>query len=86
MRLFLKSLLVVAVLLQDLSPDSVAVIANLNVPEEDTIRLKAMGICVGRQVQLVRAGDPLIVRVLGTRVGMSARLATGVVVEPVPVS
>jgi len=45
-----------------------------------------MGICVGRQVQLVQAGDPLIVRVLGTRVGLSARLAAGVVVEPIPAS
>jgi len=75
-----------AVLLQELPADSVALISDLNVPETDVIRLKAMGICVGRQVQLVRAGDPLIVRVLGTRVGMSARLATGVVVDPISVS
>jgi len=74
------------VLLQELPADSVALISDLNVPETDVIRLKAMGICVGRQVQLVRAGDPLIVRVLGTRVGMSARLATGVVVDPISVS
>jgi len=74
------------VLLQELSPDSVAMVADLSVPDEDAIRLKAMGICVGRQVQLVRAGDPLIIRVLGTRVGMSARLASGVVVEQIAAS
>lgn len=73
-------------MLQELSPDSVALIASLNVPEDDAIKLKAMGICVGRQVQLVRSGDPLIIRVLGTRVGMSARLAAGVVVESIPAS
>lgn len=72
-------------LLPELAPDSVAKIAGLHVPDDDAIRLKAMGICVGRQVQLVRAGDPLIIRVLGTRVGMSARLAKGVVVELLPI-
>jgi hypothetical protein len=30
---------------------------------------------VGRRVQLVKSGDPLVVRVLGARVGLSARLA-----------
>lgn len=69
-------------LLQELPPDSVASISELKVHDEDAIRLKALGICVGRKVQLVHAGDPLIIRVLGTRVGMSARLAAGVIVEP----
>jgi Fe2+ transport system protein FeoA len=45
-------------------------------------RLKAMGICQGRKVMLVRRGDPLILRVLGSRIGLSARLATLVRVEP----
>jgi len=74
------------VLLEELPPDTVASVTDLNVHEDDAIRLKAMGICVGRKVQLVRAGDPLIIRVLGTRVGLSARLATGIVVEPIPAS
>jgi Fe2+ transport system protein FeoA len=43
--------------------------------------LKSLGICVGRRVQLAKVGDPLIVRVLGTRVGLSARLAECVVVD-----
>ena len=72
------------VLLEELPPEAVAVIADLQLPEVDAVRLKAMGICVGRKIQLLQSGDPLIVRVLGTRVGLSARLATGVVVEPVP--
>jgi len=68
--------------LQQLSPDVVARVAAVHVDADDATRLKAMGVCVGRQVQLVRAGDPMIVRVLGTRVGISARLAAGVSVEP----
>jgi Fe2+ transport system protein FeoA len=65
-------------------PGGVGSIASLNVDPEDAIRLKSLGICVGREVQLVQAGDPIIIRVLGTRVGLSARLATGVVVSPTP--
>jgi Fe2+ transport system protein FeoA len=41
----------------------------------------ALGICVGRQVEVVRAGDPLIVSVVGARVGISSRLAAGVTVQ-----
>jgi Fe2+ transport system protein FeoA len=49
---------------------------------DDAVRLKSLGVCVGRRVQLAKGGDPLIVRVLGARVGLSARLAAGVVVRP----
>ena len=45
-------------------------------------QLKAMGVCIGREVMLVRAGDPLILQVMGTRLGVSSRLAARVVVEP----
>lgn len=60
-----------------------AVVRVIDVTAEggDASRLKALGICAGRQLQLVQAGDPLIVRVLGTRVGLSARLAEAVSVE-----
>lgn len=47
----------------------------------DVERLKAMGLCLGRRVELVRAGDPLILRVLGVRIGVSARLARGIAVR-----
>ncbi len=69
--------------LSELAPATVARIEELQVYSEDATRLRAMGICVGRQVQLMRAGDPLILRVLGARVGVSARLAAGVGVVPV---
>ena len=48
----------------------------------DAARLKAMGLCVGRRVQLVQRGDPLILRALGIRIGLSRRLAERVLVEP----
>ncbi len=49
----------------------------------DASRLMALGICVGRRVEIVKAGDPLIVRVVGARVGLSARLAAAVMVDMV---
>ena len=67
-----------ATALPELAPGRVARIAEFDVEPADETRLKAMGICVGRQVQLIQAGDPLILRVLGTRVGLSARLAAGI--------
>ncbi len=45
-------------------------------------RLKSMGLCLGRTVEVVKSGDPLIVRVYGTRIGLSARLAEHVKVSP----
>lgn len=38
-------------------------------------RLMAMGVCAGRQVKMLQAGNPLIIRVLNTRVGLSRELA-----------
>ena len=61
--------------LPELSPGTVARVAELQVNATDATRLKAMGICLGRRVQLIQAGDPLIVRVLGARLGLSSRLA-----------
>jgi Fe2+ transport system protein FeoA len=47
-------------------------------------RLMAMGLCVGRQVEIVRHGNPLIVRLLGARIGVSARVARHIIVERAP--
>jgi Fe2+ transport system protein FeoA len=48
---------------------------------DDAARLKTLGVCVGRKVELVKPGDPLILRVLGSRLGLSARLAAQVIVS-----
>ena len=69
--------------LSEIDSSVVACVEELQVHAEDATRLRAMGICVGRQVQLMRSGDPMILRVLGARVGLSARLAAGVGVVPV---
>ena len=49
--------------------------------DADRERLEVMGLCAGRTIEVVQTGDPMIVRVLGTRIGLAARLANSVLVE-----
>jgi Fe2+ transport system protein FeoA len=67
--------------LHELAPKACAVIRRIESEGEDIQRLKTLGICVGRRVEIVRAGDPLIVRVFGSSIGMSAELASHVWLE-----
>jgi len=58
-----------------------AVVRSVATDDEDTNRLKTLGVCVGRRVELVRAGNPLILKIFGSRLGISAELAARVRVE-----
>ena len=58
-----------------------AVVRSVETEDEDTQRLKTLGVCVGRRVELVRIGNPLIIKVFGSRLGLSAELARRVQVE-----
>jgi Fe2+ transport system protein FeoA len=58
------------------------VIAEVEVAQADLQRLEVMGICPGRFVKVIKPGDPLVVRVLGTRIGLAAALAAFVYVSP----
>ena len=68
--------------LGELPPKVCAVVRRIETEDDSMERLQALGICIGRQVELVKLGDPLIVRVYGSRLGISARLANRVLVEP----
>ena len=48
---------------------------------ESSVRLKRFGICEGREIEVVQAGNPMVLRVCGTCVGMSRELSELVVVE-----
>jgi Fe2+ transport system protein FeoA len=67
--------------LDELPPHVCAVVREIATDDEDTNRLKTLGVCVGRRVELVRSGDPLILKVFGSRLGVSAELAARVQVE-----
>ncbi|MCO6047113.1 ferrous iron transport protein A [Aeoliella sp. ICT_H6.2] len=56
-------------------------VVRVDAESQDADRLKAMGVCRGRRLSLIQNGDPLIVCVVGSRVGMSSRLADTVYVE-----
>lgn len=67
--------------LHQLPPKLCGQVQTIDADHEDADRLKAMGVCVGRRVEVLRRGDPLILRVLGSRIGVSSRLAKCVVVQ-----
>ncbi len=67
--------------LDQLPPRVCAVVRSIATDDEDTKRLKTLGVCVGRRVELVRAGNPLILKIFGSRLGLSAELAMRVTVE-----
>ena len=50
-------------------------ICHIDGNHEDIERLKTMGVCLGRRLHMVKAGDPMIVSVMGTRLGIAARLS-----------
>ena len=67
--------------LDELPPRVCAVVRSVETDDEDTQRLKTLGVCLGRRVELVRVGDPLILKIFGSRLGLSAELARRVRVE-----
>jgi len=67
--------------LNDLPPRICGIVRCIEGDDEESRRLKTLGVCSGRRIELLRGGDPLILRVFGTRLGLSARLAARVRVE-----
>lgn len=65
--------------LPDLPQHTCATIVRIQAPDDDMNRLMSMGVCAGRRVEIVQRGDPLILRVFGTRIGLSARLARRII-------
>ena len=68
--------------LAQMGKGDVAVITRVDGDDDEMARLKAMGLCTGHAVEVIQHGDPLIVKVIGTRIGVSARLAEKVFVNP----
>lgn len=74
------------VLLSALAAGAHARVVEVAAANDDIRRLQALGVCVGRRIQLLKAGDPMVITVVGARVGLSARLAADVRVEPLDAS
>ena len=67
--------------LSELKPRACAIVCRIETEGEDIQRLKALGVCVGRQIEVIKQGDPLIIRVFSSRLGLSASLAARVWLE-----
>ena len=67
--------------LNQLPPRVCAVVREIATDDEEMQRLKTLGVCLGRRVELVKVGDPLILKIFGSRLGVSATLAANVRVE-----
>jgi Fe2+ transport system protein FeoA len=72
---------VATVRLDELPPRTCAVVRSIATDDEETERLKTLGVCVGRRVEVARSGNPLILKIFGSRLGISAELAARVQVE-----
>ncbi len=68
--------------LDAIAPGHCGIVREVEAGDSEVDLLKSMGVCLGRKVMLVQAGDPLVLKVMGTRLGVSARLAARVRVEP----
>ncbi len=53
----------------------------LSAADDEVVRLKAMGVCVGRRIEVIQQGDPLIIRAFGSRIGVSIRVARHVFLD-----
>lgn len=64
-----------------LGAGSRARVVRVDAAQADGDRMKALGLCEGRWLQVLRAGDPLIVRVHSSRFGLAASRARQIWVE-----
>lgn len=67
--------------LSEFQPGECGVIQDLGEGKSSS-RLQSMGICLGRTVEVVKQGDPLILKVYGSRIGLSGRLASQIQLQP----
>jgi Fe2+ transport system protein FeoA len=62
----------------ELPPRRCAAVAALELDQASIDRLAGLGVCVGRQVELLQHGDPMIIRACGARIGLARELGRGI--------
>jgi Fe2+ transport system protein FeoA len=63
--------------LSGLPVGAAGLVVSVDAAAVDLERLEVMGLCSGRTVCVIKDGDPMIVRVLGTRIGLAAARGRG---------
>ena len=67
--------------LAQLEAGAIGEICAVDIAGDDADRLLAMGFCRGRRVQVLKCGNPMIVSVMGSRIGIHRELAAGLSVR-----
>lgn len=67
--------------LNELPSQTDAVVRRIDPDCEDIDRLQTLGVCRGRKIRVIKIGDPLIIKIYGSRIGLSASLARHVWLE-----
>jgi len=67
--------------LDELPSQTDAIVRGLDPECEDIDRLQTLGVCTGRKIRIIKIGDPLIIKIYGSRIGLSASLAAHVWLE-----
>lgn len=70
--------------LSDISLPGLFRCTNIDCVGDAAIQLKRLGVCDGRPIEVMQPGDPMVLRVVGARIGVSRMLARSVRVEPSP--
>jgi len=71
-----------ALRLADLQVGSTARLHDLQVDPESRAQLRALGLTDGSMLRVCKQGDPCVVQVRTTRIGISSRIAQHVFVVP----
>ncbi len=72
--------------LAELPAKSIRRILSFNLSDDESLRVRMLGVCPGLSVEVVQNGDPLILSAAGTRIGIARRLASQVFVDDDPTS
>ena len=67
--------------LSDLPLRTLGRISRFDLPEDESIRVRTLGVCSGMPIEVVQNGDPLILSTCGTRIAIARRLASFVFVD-----
>jgi len=71
-----------AIPIDKLEQGKCGLVVKVEADSDDAKRLMAMGVCMGRIIKLEQLGDPMILKVVGSKIGVSRRLGEKVSVTP----
>jgi Fe2+ transport system protein FeoA len=74
----------VGIPLVDLPVDSQAELRSSRLDDQTRALLRALGLTDGSSLRVCKRGEPFIIQVRATRIGMSRTVAAGLLVEPLP--